>query len=561
MALKALMLRKKIDDKKKRLEELRKKDADFASREADLEKSIGEAESDEEKSAVEEEIGKYEEEKKAHDEEKGSLESEVGSLESELKETEEADAQAERAAISNESNGAEAPVKEKREVIRTMIVNRDAGKFRNTRDRLEAMDIQQRMALFERDDVKDWIDEIRAHISEKRELTNVGLTIPEVFMGFLRENVENYSKLYKHVNRQSLSGTGREVIMGSVPEAVWTECCAVLNEMSLNFNDVEVNCFKVGGFFKVCNAVLEDSDLNLAALLIDAIGQAIGLALDKAILYGRNTSANQKMPLGIVSRLAQTEEPSGYPATARPWADLHSSNIVTIANTNTGLNLFKKIVEADGKAKHKYARNGRVWVMNETTYTALKIEAMSVNAAGAIVSGMGNTMPIVGGTVELLDFIPDNVIIGGYFELYLLAERAGQKFAQSEHAFFIQDQTVFKGTARYDGLPVIAEAFVAIGINGVTPSASMDFAPDDANKVQSILLNQTAIEMEVDDTFQLVATTLPVKRDVTFTSSDTTKATVSSKGLITATSVGKILITAKSENANATASVDISAGA
>ena len=78
--------------------------------------------------------------------------------------------------------------------------------------------------------------------------------------------------------------------------------------------------------------------------------------------------------------------------------------------------------------------------------------------------------------IEVLNFIPDNVIIGGYFELYLLAERAQTEINQSEHYRFVEDQTVFKGTARYDGTPVIAEAFVAIGINGVTPSASMTFA-------------------------------------------------------------------------------------
>ena len=35
--------------------------------------------------------------------------------------------------------------------------------------------------------------------------------------------------------------------------------------------------------------------------------------------------------------------------------------------------------------------------------------------------------------------------------------------------------------ARYDGQPVIAEAFAAIGINGVTPDSTMAFAPDEAN--------------------------------------------------------------------------------
>lgn len=481
MALKALMIRKKIDDKKKALEALRAKDAEFEQREADLEKSIEEAATDEEKSVVEEEVEKFEEEKKAHDESITNLEGEVSGLEEELKETEEADQRAAEAIAEKTNSNAPEEQKEERAMPEAMIT-KDAGAMeRSIRSRFEAMSTQQRNAIFMRDDVKGWIEEIRAHIKEKRELTNVGLTIPEVFLGYLRENVTRYSKLYRHVNLQRISGTGREVIMGSVPEAVWVECCANLNELSLGFNDVEVNCFKVGGFFKVCNAILEDSDLGLAALILDALGQAIGLALDKAILYGRNTAANYKMPLGVVSRLVQTEQPSDYSQTARPWVNLSSSNIITIPSTATGLDLYKALVRAGGAVKGKYARGGKVWVMNETTYTNLQVEAMSINAAGAIVSGMSGSMPIAGGTVEVLDFIPDNVIIVGYFELYLLAERAGQKFAQSEHAFFLQDQTAFKGTARYDGLPVIAEAFAAIGINGATPTSAMTFAADTAN--------------------------------------------------------------------------------
>ena len=119
--------------------------------------------------------------------------------------------------------------------------------------------------------------------------------------------------------------------------------------------------------------------------------------------------------------------------------------------------------------------------MNELTYTNMVAASVSVDASGAIVAGVNGQMPVVGGNIEVLDFIPDTVIIGGYFDLYLLAERAGAKFMTSEHVKFLQDQTVFKGTARYDGKPVIAEGFVAIGINGVTPTAAMTFASDTAN--------------------------------------------------------------------------------
>ena len=120
--------------------------------------------------------------------------------------------------------------------------------------------------------------------------------------------------------------------------------------------------------------------------------------------------------------------------------------------------------------------------MNETTRTKLIASSLSINAAGAVVAGIENTMPVIGGAIETLNFIPDDVIIGGYGDLYLLAERADVYLGQSEHVRFVEDQTVFKGTARYDGEPVIPGAFVAIGIGGVAPSpTAVTFLPDEAN--------------------------------------------------------------------------------
>lgn len=448
MALKALMLRKKLNDAKKALEALRAKDAEFEKREKEIEASIEEAEAEEERAAVEEAVESFEAEKKQHEDEKAGLERQITDLEKDLQEEEK----------EQNTDPAEQPPKQEER-------------------KEEKMEVRGIENLVTRDDVKAYLGEVRTAIKEKRALTNVGLTIPEVMLGLIRENIINYSKLYKHVNVRRVSGDGHQVIMGTIPEAVWTDCCANLNELSLSFADVEVDCWKVGGYFAVCNATLEDSDVDLASELLTAIGAGIGLALDKAILYGTGT----RMPLGIVTRLVQTEAPAGYPATARPWVDLHTSNVKSIAASNTGTKLFQAFVTDSGAAKGKYSRGGKVWCMNETTYTKLVSEAMAIDAGGAIVSGVNGAMPVIGGTIEVLDFIPDNVIVGGYFDLYLLAERSGQKFATSEHVRFLQDQTVMKGTARYDGKPSIAEGFVAIGIAGTTPNATMSFAADTAN--------------------------------------------------------------------------------
>ena len=114
--------------------------------------------------------------------------------------------------------------------------------------------------------------------------------------------------------------------MGTYPEGIWTEQCASLNELDLGFNDVEVDGFKVGGFFKICNAILEDNDVNLAGEFINALGIAIGKAIDKAIVYGTGI----KMPVGFVTRLAQETKPDNYSLTGREWKDLHTSNVITI---------------------------------------------------------------------------------------------------------------------------------------------------------------------------------------------------------------------------------------
>ncbi len=467
MALKALMLRKRIDLKTKELEKLRASMKDVEKREQELVIAIEEVTDETEQAAVQESVDALIEEKENLQKSVDELDQVINDLEDELK-TEEENQNTEPAG----GDPAPQPENEERSKKPMNTITRAAAAF-TLRDRLAE--------IVKREDVKTYLTGVRESMSQKRAITNVGLTIPEVMLGLIRENIERYSKLYRHVTVRTIRGTGRQLIMGTVPEAIWTDCCANLNELTLGFNDLEMDCYKVGGFFAICNANLEDSDIDLAAEIMTALGQAIGLALDKAILYGRNATTTMKMPQGIVSRLAQTEAPTGYPATARPWADLHATNMISIAAGTTGAALISAIVTASGAAKGKYSRGEKVWIMNETTYTALMAATVSVDASGRIVTGVADVMPVVGGIIEVLSFLPDNVIIGGYFDNYVLTERAGQQFASSEHVRFLQDQTVFKGTARYDGAPAIAEAFVAIGLGGTTPDATMAFATDTAN--------------------------------------------------------------------------------
>ena len=443
MALRSLMKGKELRTAQKSLEEARAKVEEMKTREAELETAIEEANTDEEKAAVEEAVEQFENEKAEAEKAVSDLEAEVDKLEREL-------AEIENTPVESKTEEPEKRAAEPQKETRTM-------------KRWKEMSYEERTAFVQKEEMQSFLGEVRAAITEKRAISNAGYLIPKVLLGLLKENIENYSKLYSRVFVRNVPGEGRVVIEGPIQEAVWTEACGNLNELDLSFSKVEVDGYKVGGYFKVCNATLEDSDIDLASELITALGQAIGLALDKAILYGTGT----KMPVGVVTALAAVAD---------------TPNIISHASTVVGKALVQALIGDIAKAKSNYSRGEKIWIMNETTYSTLLAQFVETDANGAYVSVINGKMPVVGGDIIVLSFMPANTIIAGYFDLYLLAERAGTTIGTSEHAFWTADQTGFKGTARYDGKVLRDNAFVAIGINGVTPAANqVTFAQDGAN--------------------------------------------------------------------------------
>lgn len=476
MALRAIMLRSKIDKKKSELEALRQKDAEFATREAELEKAIGEASTDEEQAAVQEEVEKFETEKAANDAAKSALETEISGLEDELTEVE-------------KEPPAEPVVRTEKKVernVRTMdFTTMNIRSLPSHVRAFDAVPYETRNAIMQREDVKEFLTRVREMMKNKRAVSGADLMIPVVFLELISENMYRYSKLVNRVRVRNVRGEARQTIAGTVPEAVWTEMCGAINELSFNFNQIVADGYKVAGFVPVCNSLLEDTDIDLASWIIEMISEAIGLAKDKAILYGKGASAN--MPLGIVTRLAQTQAPDGYPANAPAWEDLHASNVITINGTTlTGAQFWAKLMEATGQTYTTYSRGNLFWAMNSKTYAALRAKLITFTATGDIVANLYGTLPIITGDVDILEFIPDGDIIGGYGDLYLWVQRGAMSLDLSTEVQFIQDNTVFRGKERADGMPIIPGAFVAININNTSPTTVMDFAADTANDAQLI---------------------------------------------------------------------------
>lgn len=466
MALKVLLLRSKLTAVNATLAQLREQLDGFETREAELAADIEAAQTDDERAACETAIGEFEADRDKVTADIETAEAEARSLTEQIEAAE---------ANAAEARGASPAEKNQRGAHKTMP-NHIAG---DARSRFYGMTYAQRDAFFAREDVTEFLTRTREMLGQQRAVSGAALGIPEVMLDIIRDNINRYSKLIGYTRLRQVRGKARQNVVGTVPEAVWTEMIGTLNELTVSISQIETDGYKVGGYVFVSNCYLEDDDnIGLATEILDQLGQAIGYALDKAILFGTGT----KMPVGIATRLAAAEQPAWWGTNQGTFTALATTNVIKANSAaKNGEEFYADLITALGAADPKYSNGTPVWVCNHKTHVALQCKALAFDGAAALTAGVTSEMPIIGGKIVELDFVPDNEIIGGYMDLYLLAEREGTTLEQSREVKFIEDQTAFKATARYDGKPVRGEAFVVVRYDNVAPVTSVTFATDSAN--------------------------------------------------------------------------------
>lgn len=460
--LKQLKLRKMIELKKKEQEEFRTKEAELMKRETELEKSLEEIENEEDLNLVNEEIDKLEKEKTENDENKSKVEKEIEDLEKELKDTEEkADNQnAEDENTKNEERNQNNDKFERRK-------NKMGEEKRKSRY-VDYLTRQERKEYVKREDVSSFIANVK-QVVQTRSIENLDLTIPDVMMELIRDNIGNYSTFYSLVNLRPVGGTARANIIEEAVEGIWTEMVGKINELNYGLSQIEVDGYKVGGFTGADNSIIEDSDEDVSLLIEDLLSESIAIALDKAIVYGKGKDS--KMPKGYITALKENTA-------------LKTKNITNLTQAKTTL---AEIIKAFGNIDRGISNRGSVTVvMNEATWLKVIVPlSLATNSSGAYASALQGVFPGTGYKVAFCNQIPEGDIHAGDYTKYLLAERKGKKVTSSTEVKFIEDITLFKATARYDGIPTREAAFVAIGLNGTDAKTEVTFAPDTANKEET----------------------------------------------------------------------------
>ena len=558
MPLKNLVLAKQIKDQRGELEALQAKDADFKTRGESLTADIEAAQTKEEREAVEAAVETYDKELEAHESAKTALSGSIEALEQEL------DALEKRTPPAAPQAAAEP----KDERMNAMLPNlTEIRKLPMNARAFDTLPQAAQQTIMADNEVKQFIANVRALRNVNTSVTGADLAIPVSILPLIAENRFRYSKLLSRVMFRTVRGEAHQPVGGLNPEAVWEECCDALNELDFAYSMIPVTCHKVGGFVLICNSLLMETDLDLLADLIEMISQALGKAKDKAILYGKGPAYS--MPSGIVPRLAQESKPDSYPASAPAWTDLHSTHLITIASNLTGAAFWSALRVATGNTYNLYARGELSWCMNSKTYALLESKAIATTMTGEWVALIGGKLPVVSGQIDVLEFVPDGDIVGGYFELYLWAQHEGTMIGTDRTGFTlrVKDATLVFGRERADGVPVIAEGFVAININGNAVTTSMDFPGNKANDAKLESLTVGALELSpsfdgdvvnytasaANNVSSAAVTATPAQNgaqvEITVTSGTTTKKVVNGGSAALAVGANTIAVTVKQGNA------------
>lgn len=273
MALKVLMLKRKLDEKKKMLEAAQAKAEELNTREAELEADIEAAETDEEKKAVEEAVAEFETEKGANEDERTALEKEVAGLEAELAEEERKQKEA------AEKREEEVPKMEERDLIKAQ------------RDAFAAVVRGNR--------------EVRSDYNMAK--GNNGDIIPKTIADEIVTKIANISPIFEKAHRYPVKGTLAipfyPASSSHVINAAYASDFTDLEASSGDFDSVDLTGFLAGALAKIGRTLINNTDVDVIPFVEDQIAEAFRAFIDQEAING--TSSPSQKAVGMLAGITQ----------------------------------------------------------------------------------------------------------------------------------------------------------------------------------------------------------------------------------------------------------------
>lgn len=242
---------------------------------------------------------------------------------------------------------------------------------------------------------------------------------------------------------------------GTRPLAAWGKLCSKIEEeLEAGFEKVTLTLNKLSAYIPVCNAMLELGPVWLDKYVRTYLSEGIANGLEKAIIDG---SGNDE-PVGMLRNIEGANDPStGYPTKEKT------------AVTSFDPASYGKIVAGLTQVQGRTRRIGELFmVVNPLDYYGKVMPSTTLMTPNG--NYVNDVFPIKTEVITSA-YVPEGTAVLGIKNGYFMGigtERGG-KIEKSEHARFLDDETVYKIKLYGMGKPKLNENFIALDVSGLNP--------------------------------------------------------------------------------------------
>lgn len=263
-----------------------------------------------------------------------------------------------------------------------------------------------------------------------------GYLVPVEFERQLVKGLEKVDPIFALAKKIQLAHHEKNVpILSSTGAAALVSEEGSYGDTDDAFTQKVFKAYKFGRICKASDELIADSAFDISAHLRDTFAYAIGTKAAEYLWTGTGSS----QPEGVMSGTAAVTTASSTAIAADEIIDLFYA------------------------LKEQY-RGNACWVMNNSTLAKVR-KLKDNNGQYLWVQGFGGApATILGRPVYTSEKIEEvaagkKTIVFGDFNYYWIGERAGFNFKRLDELYSANGQVGFRGDARLDGHPMIAEAF------------------------------------------------------------------------------------------------------
>ena len=269
--------------------------------------------------------------------------------------------------------------------------------------------------------------------------TSAGAAVPTQTLNQIIDKLRQTSALYNFITVSFVPGNLSFVVANAKNVANWKAEGAAGTPADDTVVSVTLGGYEIIKLVEISAAASAMTIDAFEAYISAEIGRQLSIAFEKAIVSGAGTGE----PTGILTGIT--------------WGAANSTDYTAVND------LYDTLMDGLGLLQTPY-HNNAIFVMNrKTLFSGIrKVKGSDSHPIFAYNAQDRAAMTILGYSVVLNDYMPDDTILLGDFSYYRMNFSQAPTIEASREAGFISGKTVYRGLAVADGKPALAEAFVKI---------------------------------------------------------------------------------------------------